>query len=144
MGFDMKEKPIQAKVLNPGAALGDLLVLDEPLSFWGGFDPRDGRILEPDHPQRGLSVRGCILAMERAKGSAGTPAGVAESIRNGSGPRAIILQYADVNISIGAMVASELYDLHIPVLELPDIHYVKLGTGIYCSIDTAGRVLFPD
>ena len=30
---------IQAPVLNAGECRAAVLVLDEPLSFWGGFDP---------------------------------------------------------------------------------------------------------
>ena len=29
----------------PGVAQGDVLCLDEPLSFWGGLDPGTGRII---------------------------------------------------------------------------------------------------
>lgn len=129
------------RVLNSGNAEGDILVLDHPLSFWGGFDPRDGVILEPGHPQNGQSVRQRILVMPCGKGSAGTPAGVAESIRNGSGPAAVILREADVNISIGAMVAAELYDLCIPVLELAGNDYTHLRSDQSCTIDRKGLLL---
>ena len=131
---------IQGRVLNTGMAGGTILAVDEPVSFWGGFDPGDGRILEASHPQRGQSVRGRILVMARGKGSAGTPAGVAESIRNGSGPAAIILREADVNITVGAMVAARLYDLHIPVLELSGPEYDRLQTGLTCDIDERGNL----
>lgn len=136
----MAAKFIQSRVLNPGFAKGTLLVVDEPVSFWGGFDPSDGRILEANHPQRGQSVCGRILVMSRGKGSAGTPAGVAESLRNGSGPAAIILQEADVNITIGAMVAAELYAVYMPVLELRAPKYQLLLSGRPCVVDDHGRL----
>ena len=37
---------IQGTVLHGGEAAGELLVLDEPLSFWGGFDPQTGEIID--------------------------------------------------------------------------------------------------
>ena len=43
---------IRTTVLNPGQCRARALVLDEPLSFWGGFDPADGTIVDRHHPQR--------------------------------------------------------------------------------------------
>ena len=78
--------------------------------------------------------------MDRAKGSAGTPAGVAESIRNGSGPAGFLLGEADVNITTGALVAAQLYGIHVPVLVLPGAVQMPLATSLFCRIDAAGRV----
>ena len=47
-------------------------------------------------------------AFRRSKGSAGTPGGIAETLRNGSGPLAFIIGERDVNISIGTLVANRL------------------------------------
>ena len=41
-----------ARTLVPGNAEGRALVLDEPLSFWGGVDPETGDITDVRHPQR--------------------------------------------------------------------------------------------
>ena len=35
----------------PGRATGAALPLRQALSFWGGVDPADGRIIDPHHPQ---------------------------------------------------------------------------------------------
>lgn len=136
----MSSPTLTARVLNDGTAEGPVLVLEKPVSFWGGFDPQEGRILEASHPQRGQTVRGQVLVMTHGIGSAGTPAGVTESIRNGSGPVAVILRSADVNIAVGAMVAASLYDKHVPVIELTDPDYQKLMTGQVCLISKGGEV----
>lgn len=136
----MMAEIIEGEVLNGGVASGDVLVLDEPLSFWGGFDARDGRILEAAHPQRGHSVQGRVLMMLRGKGSAGTPAAFAESIRNGSGPAAIILVEPDVNIAIGACVAASLYEKHIPVLAVAHDAYRILAEATHLAITKDGKV----
>ena len=107
-----------ARVLVAGGAQGEILLLDEPLSFWGGFDPGNGEIIDVHHPQAGQRVGGKILVMPSSRGSAGTPACIAETLRNGSGPLAFILGSADVNISVGVSVANRLYGLSIPVLEI--------------------------
>ena len=44
--------------LVPGKANGEVLKLDEPLSFWGGVDPETGEIIDLRHPQGGMSVKG--------------------------------------------------------------------------------------
>ena len=53
----------EARTLVAGTAEGRALVLDEPLSFWGGVDPGTGDIIDPRHPQRGANVAGRILVM---------------------------------------------------------------------------------
>ena len=60
---------IDGRVLVAGEAKGSALVLDEPLSLWGGLDPTTGSIVEASHPQRGASVTGRILVMPSGRGS---------------------------------------------------------------------------
>ena len=100
---------IRARMLCGGEAEGEVLALDEPLSFWGGFEPRTGVILDVHHPQRGVSVKDTILVMTETRGSGSAPGAIAEAIRLGTAPRAIILSEADVNLAIGAEVAATLY-----------------------------------
>ena len=47
---------LRGRALAPGTASGEALVLDEPLSLWGGLDPASGEVIEPRHPQRGASL----------------------------------------------------------------------------------------
>ena len=131
---------IRTTVLNPGQCRALALVLDEPLSFWGGFDPVDGTIVDRHHPQRGTCVAGKVLVMQGSRGSAGTPAGVAEAIRRGVGPVAVLLGSADVNIAIGAMVADRLYGNAVPVLAVAPEDYPRLGTGDEIAIAADGTV----
>ena len=48
----------KGRTLVAGTAEGSALVLDEPLSLWGGLDPRTGEIVDVRHPQRGANVTG--------------------------------------------------------------------------------------
>ncbi len=116
-------------VLNPGTAHGPLLKLDEPLSFWGGFDPTDGRVLDRNHPQAGQQIAGRILALPGSRGSAGTPAGLAEAMRTGAGPLSILLPGPDVNITIGAQVADHLYGTSTPVWVISRSDFDSLSSG---------------
>ena len=110
---------LTGEVLIEGQASGIALVLDEPLSFWGGFDPMTGKIIDVHHPQYGQPVTDRILFIPQSRGSAGTPGGIAETLRNGSGPLAFVLGEPDVNIGVGVMVANQLYAMQVPVLQIP-------------------------
>jgi predicted aconitase with swiveling domain len=130
----------QAVVLNPGACRAPVLVLDEPLSFWGGFDPANGTIIDRHHPQRGASISGKVLVMPGSRGSAGTPAGIAEAIRRGAGPAAVVLATADVNITIGAMIADRLYGGSTAVLTVGPEDYGRQRSGDEVVIGKDGAV----
>ena len=132
--------PIQANVLVTGAAEGEALVLDETLSFWGGFDPATGRIIDVHHPQFEQHVTGKILFLPQSRGSAGTPGGIAETLRNGSGPLAFVLGERDVNIGVGVLVANELYQLEVPVLQIGREQMLSFQTGEQISIGASGLI----
>jgi predicted aconitase with swiveling domain len=106
---------IRARLLTSGAAEGPVLSLDEPLSFWGAFEPRTGVILDVHHPQRGACVKGSVLMMSETRGSGSAPGAIAEAIRLGTAPAAIILAKPDINLAIGAEVAAVLYGRHCVV-----------------------------
>lgn len=129
-----------ARVLNPGTVRGQCLVLAEPLSFWGGYDPASGRIIDRGHPQAGASVSGAILVLPGSRGSAGTPAGIAESLRSGTGPAGFILRHDDVNLAIGAMVADALYATQTPVLVAQRDAYDSIESGVRLAIERDGQV----
>src|SRR4051812_3736346 len=105
-----------AGVLHPGAARGPVLHLEEPLSLWGGFDPVTGVVVDVHHPQHGAQLAGCIVLMRSSRGSGTSPGTLAESLRRGTGPLAIVMVASDANLAIGAAVAAELYGRICPVL----------------------------
>lgn len=100
---------MKARLLTDGVAEGPVLSLDEPLSFWGAFEPRNGVILDVHHPQRGACVKDTVLVMTETRGSGSAPGAIAEAIRLGTAPVAIILAEADINLAVGAEVAATLY-----------------------------------
>jgi len=100
-----------------------VLVLDEPLSFWGGVNPETGVIIDVHHAQRGACVAGMVLVMPGGRGSSSSSTVVAEVIRNGVGPRAMILATPDPIIAVGVMVARELYGITVPVVAVDPAVY---------------------
>ena len=115
-----------------GHATGRALVLDEPLSFWGGLDPSTGEIVETGHPQRGEVVTGRILVMPSGRGSSSSATVLAEAIRTGKGPAGIVLGEPDDIITIGALVATELYGVAIPVVvaSADAFHAIRSGEAL--------------
>ena len=131
---------IETRVLIPGQAAGPAMILDDTLSFWGGFNPINGEIIDVHHPQFQQRVGGSILFIPQSRGSAGTPGGIAETLRNGSGPIAFVLGEADVNISVGTLVANQLYQLEIPVLEVSFSLLKNIQNGDRVKINQQGVI----
>ena len=123
---------IEAAVLAAGTAEADVVVLAEPLSFWGGYDPATGRIVDARHPQRGESLADKVVLMPGGRGSSSSSAVLAEAIRAGSGPVAIVLRDADTIVALGAIVAEELYGRRCPV--------VVVGADAFQALAAAGRL----
>ena len=134
----MNRQRFEAEILIAGVARGPALVLDETLSFWGGFDPQRGEIIDVHHPQYRARVGAAVLFIPASHGSAGTPGGIAETLRNGSGPRAFVLGERDVNIGVGVLVANRLYGLDVPVIRIPAAQMRSIRTGDTVSIDREG------
>lgn len=131
---------LQGRVLVPGEASGPAMVLDETLSFWGGFNPVNGEIIDVHHPQHQARVGGSVLFISQSRGSAGTPAAIAETLRNGSGPAAFVLASADLNISVGVMVANRLYELNVPVVEISPDQMAQISNGCILCIGKSGLI----
>jgi predicted aconitase with swiveling domain len=107
---------ILAKQLVAGDAEGPPLELKTPLSFWGGLDVATGEVMDRHHPDFGNNLAGAILMMEQGRGSSSGSSVLAEAIRIGTAPVAILLAKRDAIIVTGAMVAAELYGRHCPVI----------------------------
>lgn len=115
--------------LVPGAIDGVVLRLDEPLSFWGGFDAVAGEIIDRAHPQRGTSLSGRVVVMPGSRGSSGTPGVLGESLRRGTGPSALIINQADINLVTGSLAADALYGVDCPILLLGEAEFDALVDG---------------
>lgn len=131
---------MKSTVLNAGTASGPTLVLTEPLSFWGAYDPRSGAIVDTHHPQSGANLGGHVLLLKETRGSGGTPGGIAEAIRRGTAPLGIILVTPDINLAIGAAVAAKLYNTQCPVVAVSQDQYDKLVSKPNISIAQDGQI----
>jgi predicted aconitase with swiveling domain len=110
----------EGRTLVAGTANGEVLVLNEPLSFWGGVDPSTGEVIDVRHPQRGANVSGRILVMPSGRGSSSSSSVLAECVRTGTAPAAIVLAEPDPILALGAIVARELYGRTVPIVVATD------------------------
>lgn len=130
----------EQRTLVEGSAVGAVLRLDEPLSFWGGLDPTTGMVIDTHHPQQGETVAGSILVMPYGRGSSSSSQVLTEALRLGKGPAAIVLGEADQIVTIGALVAHLMYDIRCPVLVVGGSTYDRLSSGAEVRIES-GRLL---
>ena len=123
---------LEALPLTPGTATGAPLRLAEALSFWGGFDAEAGSIIDVRHPQHGTVLSDAILMMPGGRGSSSGSALLAEALRLGTAPAAIVLARVDEIIALGAVVGEELYGRLCPVVslegDLPDVAGFAVAT----------------
>lgn len=98
-----------AEILVPGkAGEGETLVLTAPISFWGGLDPKTGRIADVRHPQHGEVIAGRVLFLPGTIGSSSASAVLMELVHNGRAPAALVLHEPDAILLLGLIVAREM------------------------------------
>ena len=117
--------------LHEGHGAGALLVLHEAVSLWGGTDVATGRIVDEHHPQRGALTAGRVVAMPGVRGSSSSATVLAEQLRRGVGPAAILVAY-------------ELYARQMPIVVLRAVDYDALpgtGTAVVSASPGHGRVV---
>ena len=128
------------RMLAPGTATGEAIVLDEPLSLWGGLDPATGVVIEPRHPQRGALLTGRVVVMVEARGSSSSSSVLAEAARAGVAPAAILLAAPDLILAVGSAVAEELYRVQVPIVVLGPADLGQLRTGYRVSVSEDGGI----
>ena len=105
------------------------LVLSEGLSLWGGMDPATGELIDAHHPQRGAILTGRAVVMPSGRGSSSSASVLAEAVRAGTAPAAILLSEPDLILAIGSAVAEELYGRVVPVIVLPAAELAAIRDG---------------
>jgi predicted aconitase/predicted aconitase with swiveling domain len=123
---------ITGRVLVSGSAEGEVLFTDTALSFWGGADAVTGEIIDRHHPLSGERLTGRVLALPTSRGSCTGSGVILELILNGKGPAAIVLEHPEAIITLGVIVAEEVFGRSIPV--------VAVGKEQFAALKTAKRI----
>lgn len=135
---------IGGSLLVPGQASGRLLVSNEPLSFWGGYNPADGEIIDRRHSLSGQYGTARILAIPGTRGSSTTTAVLLEAIRNRTSPIGFIVTAQDTFLALASVVADEMYGIKIPVLQITEDWFSRLKTDQAAEITPKGILIIPN
>lgn len=108
----------RGRALVEGSGSGVLLHSTMPLSFWGGVDPATGMIVDGHHPLSGQCLAGKILALPGSRGSCSGSGVLLELMLNGKAPAALVVEPGEEVLTLGAIVAQELFGRSLPILEV--------------------------
>ncbi len=122
-----------------GSAKAEALAADTPLSFWGGFDPDNGRIIDERHPLCGELAHARALVMPAGRGSCSGSGVLLEAIRKGTAPAAIVLSRLDPIVALGAVLGDELYAKHPVILVVTESVRRSIRSGDWLSIESNGQ-----
>ncbi|KAF5551147.1 DUF521 domain-containing protein [Fusarium phyllophilum] len=101
-----------------GRATAKLLASDLELSFWGGVDAQTSEIIDRHHPLSGKHLQNTVLAIPGGRGSCTGSGVMLELLLNGKAPEAIIFERREDILTLGVMIAEEVFDRSIPVVVL--------------------------
>jgi predicted aconitase with swiveling domain len=131
---------VEAEVLLPGpAASGEAMVLGAPISFWGGVDPKSGRIADVRHPDCNKVIAGRVLFLPGTIGSSSASAVLLELVHAGLAPVAIVLDEPDAILLLGLIVAREMGWEAPMALRLPRSEHARFD-GAVVSVSADGRI----
>ncbi len=132
----MREKLIlRGRVINPGDAEGEALVIERPISFLGDVDRATGKIINPELNSYGETVSGKVLVSPGGRGSTVGAWVIYGLKKRGYAPAAILLKKADTIIASGCIISG------IPLIDniFPPPHSV-IHTGDYVIIYKDGTI----
>ena len=127
---------IRGRCVVPGVAEAEALVTCDPISGWGGVDPRTGTVVETRHELVGQSFAGKVLVFPGAKGSSGWSAQFHVARAMGMAPAAWLFNQMSTKVALGTVVS------HAPAMTDFDQDPLQvIRTGDWVRVDaTAGLV----
>lgn len=130
----MQQQILKGESLVPGVAAGPVLHSDTGLSFMGGVHAATGAIIDVHHPLRGESVAGKILAIPSGRGSCSGSLVIFELLMNGHAPEALVFQHQETILTLGVVIAAELFNRGIPVVCLPAEGFAALAHASHATV----------
>jgi predicted aconitase with swiveling domain len=134
------EKTLIGTPVVAGSAEGTAIVSKQPISFWGGVNPRTGEITDRRHDRSGAIVTGKVFVFPHGKGSSTASAILMEAIRAGTAPAAIINFKVAPIVALGAIVADELYHKTVPIVVLSREDFDAIQEGDYLIVEPDGTI----
>ena len=109
---------ISARSILSGSADGPIIATEEALSFWGGVDPATGVVIDVHHPLHRICLTGGILMMPSSRGSCTGSGVLLDMALTGRAPAALVFSEAEDVLTLGALIAAEMFGKSLPVLRL--------------------------
>ncbi|AAK88767.1 hypothetical protein EN41_21900 [Agrobacterium tumefaciens] len=125
----------EARSILAGAAEGKVIATTEALSFWGGVDPATGKVIDVHHPLHGICLTGGVLFMPTSRGSCTGSGVLLDLILTGRAPSALVFCEAEDVLTLGALVAAEMFDKALPVIRLDAETFSRFSRAAHVSID---------
>lgn len=120
--------------LVPGSAAGEVLFSDVPLSFMGGVDPFTGIVTDIHHPLHGQCVSGRVLAIPSGRGSCSGSGVVVEMLVHGSAPAALVFGHHESILTLGVVIARELFGPAVPVVRLAEEDFATMRAATTVAV----------
>jgi cis-L-3-hydroxyproline dehydratase len=120
-----------------GKAAGRVVASNLELSFWGGVDPQTGEVIDRHHPLSGQRLEDRILAIPGGRGSCSGSGVMLELLLNGKAPKAILFEREEDILTLGVVVAEELFGKSIPILTLTPENFKRVARAEYVKIDNS-------
>jgi cis-L-3-hydroxyproline dehydratase len=140
--MDTEIKGPTDRIIVEGAAKGQILVLAEGISFWGGVDPDTGLVIDVHHPAHGASIAGKVLLMPTSRGSCSGSGVLLQLSLSGLAPAALVFCEREEVLTLGALVSDRIFDRPLPVLRLGRNSYDQLAACREAEISD-GRITAP-
>ena len=102
-----------------GLCKAKALVSSKPISFLGGVDPADGKIVDKTHDLCGECIKGKVLCFPHGSGSTVGSYVLYSLSKKKLAPKAIVNQTADPVVVVGAIIAD------IPMIDKIDIKQIR-------------------
>jgi predicted aconitase with swiveling domain len=120
----MQPITLEGRVIVEGKCTAEALVSVKPISFLGGVDPADGRIVEKNHDLCGECIKDKVLCFPHGRGSTVGSYVLYSLAKKGLAPVAIVNQTADPVIVVGAIIAD------VPMVDQIDIKNIRTGDTV--------------
>lgn len=105
---------------------GEVFECREGLSFWGGVDPDTGCIIDVHHPNHGNFLSEKFILMPTSRGSCSGSGVLLQLAQNGLAPAALIFYETEEILTLGAIVADQLFDKQVAILRVSKDIYSAL------------------
>jgi len=123
----MPRNSLTGRSIVEGRCTAEALVSRKPISFLGGVDPADGRIIQKDHDLCGRCIKDKILCFPHGHGSTVGSYVLYSLAKKNLAPKAIVNETADPVVVVGAIIAD------VTMVDRVDI--TRITTGDLVEVD---------